>query len=191
MPTNFTWNSLEQRVHECTKCELAATCTQKVYGTGAQDARVVVVSEAPGVEEDLKGKPLLGKSGSYLKKQLHKAGFRKGDLYITYIVRCRPPNNRAPTNGEAGTCFMWLYHMLELIDAKYVIAVGSVAYSQLVTNCKKKLGGARGDFIPSMGRIVIPTWHPSYVQRSFNELTEKELLKDLKKVFAHAFPERL
>jgi DNA polymerase len=169
---------------------LGVLCTKKVFGEGFMKAPCLVVGEAPGANEDLSGRPFVGRSGQLLRKLMKEAGFRKGDVFITNVLRCRPPKNRAPTGEEAGHCFMHLYAQLDIINPKVIVAVGSVALNNLYNmKPKKALGSCRGDVLNSFGYKLVPVWHPSYVQRTHQILREKELLKDLKKVIKIVYPD--
>ena len=91
------WNAITQAIHGCQACELAAHCTQKVPGVGNQQADLLIIGEGPGHDEDIKGEPFVGRSGQLLDKMLAAIGITRPQIFITNIVKCRPPNNRDPT----------------------------------------------------------------------------------------------
>lgn len=177
------WIALRDKVLSCTRCGLNKSCNHKVFGVGNPKAPFLFVGEAPGEKEDLLSEPFVGKSGKYLRKCMQKAGFVRGQVYITNVVRCRPPDNRTPTQEEIGHCFMHLYEQLNLIDPKVIVAVGSVALGAFCPK-SKAIGSVRGDALSGFGYKVVPVWHPSYVLRTHDPLREKELIKDLGR--AHA-----
>jgi len=183
------WTALQQKVTECKACSLHLTRIQAVFGEGDLSAPFLFVGEAPGSVENVKGRPFIGKTGVFLRKKMYEAGFRKGDVYITNTVRCRPPDNREPLPEELSRCFGYLHEQIKLIQPKCIVAVGSVAFKMLVPNSKKKIGAVRGDRFAAFGCVIVPTWHPSYVLRSFNILREKELLKDLRRAYEEFMPE--
>lgn len=174
-------DELRKQVEECRKCSLHHTATQKVFGVGDPDAWAVVVGEAPGQHEDFRGEPFVGRSGKVLRECLYAAHFRKGDIFITNTLCCRPPENREPTPAEVGACFSRLHSLLSIINPRVVIAVGSVAFKHLCPEIKKKIGAARGDVFTGSGHQVIPVWHPAFVCRQ--QRHRPELVRDLTKAY--------
>jgi len=186
-----TWYDSYAKLKSCNRCDLRETCNQAVWGAGNLKATVLFVGEAPGPKEDIHGLPFYGTAGRFFQKCMGKAGFKKGDSFMTYICKCRPPENRPPTKQEWGTCFTYTWNQLEVINPKLIVAVGATALQALVPKVKKKLGGVRGQIIPSYGFSIIPVWHPSYVLSQQSELRRREMVKDLKIAFDYAFPERV
>lgn len=183
------WMSAYEQVEACLKCDLGHLCTHKVFGEGFPKAPFLFVGEAPGEQEDLKGKPFIGKSGKLLRKCMYEAGFRKGDVFITNILKCRPPKNQNPTKEQAGQCFMHLWWQLEVIKPKVIVGVGSVALNELVPGKKRAIGTCRGDTLSAYGYKFVPVWHPAYVLRSHQALRRTELVKDLKKALILVYPD--
>jgi len=181
------WGVLKSRVLACSRCPLHKSCNHKVFGVGNPKAPFLFVGEAPGEKEDLQSEPFVGRTGQYLRKHMAKAGFAFGQVYITNILRCRPPDNRTPTQEEIGHCFLFLYEQMDLIKPKVIVAVGSVALGALCPKTKA-IGSVRGEELSGFGFKVVPVWHPSYVLRTHDPLREKELVKDLKKIHGLVYP---
>jgi uracil-DNA glycosylase family 4 len=116
---------------ECRKCRLAETRLNFVFGEGDPCARLVVIGEAPGAEEDASGRPFVGRSGQLLDKILLAAGFAREEVYICNILKCRPPGNRNPLADEIGCCMPWLLRQLEIIHPKVILILGKVAANTL------------------------------------------------------------
>lgn len=184
------WSRLRDKVIRCTRCELHKQCSHRVFGVGNPKAKVLFVGEAPGAKEDLMNEPFVGPSGMYLRKKMQEVGFKRGDVYITNTVRCRPPGNREPSAAEVGECMLYLIEQLDLIQPKVVVAVGSTALKTLCPHSRQKIGGCRGDVLSGYGYAVIPIWHPAFIIRGRSELREKEFFKDLRKVYRKAFGDR-
>ena len=178
------WAKIEAEAEACEACRLRQTALNKVVGRGSLDAYFMFVAEAPGKEENFRGRPFVGPTGTFLRKLMGKAGFKKGDVYMTNVVMCRPPQNRTPMDDEILKCARFLHRKIEIIQPKVIIVVGAAALSTLLPQIKKKLGSVRGDHIKYLRRTYIPVWHPSYVLRTGMALREAELLKDLKRAYA-------
>lgn len=183
------WVGLQARVEKCKNCNLGRLCTHKVFGEGFPKAPFFFVGEAPGEKEDVAGRPFIGKSGKLLRKSMYEAGFRKGDVFISNTLKCRPPKNRKPDKREIGECFMHLWRQLEIIKPRVIVAVGSVALDALSPKPKKAIGTYRGDQLSAYGYKLVPVWHPSYVLRSHQALRRVELVKDLGKAFRIVYPD--
>ena len=183
------WLKVEASVESCLRCDLGHLCLHKVFGEGSPKAPFFFVGEAPGEKEDVTGKPFIGKSGILLRKSMYEAGFRKGDVFLSNVLKCRPPKQRQPTQKEVGECFMHLWYQLETIKPKVIVGVGSVALNAFITKPKRAIGSCRGDFLSAYGYKFMAVWHPSYVLRSYQKLRRIELAKDLKKAFALVYPD--
>lgn len=182
------WVRLQGVIERCEKCDLGQSCTKKVFGVGNPKAPFFIVGEAPGVEEDLLGEPFVDQSGELFREKMQEAGFQKGDVYMTNVLCCRPPDSRLPTREEIGACFMRLWQQLEITTPEVIIVVGSVALKTLAPKNKRAIGACRGDAISAYGYKIIPVWHPNYVLRMHSALRERELYKDLRKAYGHVFP---
>jgi len=120
--------SFRQQVLNCTRCDLSKTSKQVIFGEGNPKADILIIGEAPGRDEDLIGRPFVGVSGQLLDKILAACGFtRQKHVFISNIVKCRPPGNRVPTAEEAACCIPWLYEQIDRIDPKIMVLLGATA----------------------------------------------------------------
>jgi DNA polymerase len=161
------WRALESEVSKCTRCELHRGRTQTVFGVGRRDARLLVVGEAPGAEEDRQGEPFVGRAGILLNAMLRSIGLARGDVFIANILKCRPPGNRDPRPEETAQCTGYLERQIELIAPQAALAVGRIAAQHLLQS-EEPIGRLRGKVL-SFGRGRIPlvvTYHPAYLLRS-------------------------
>lgn len=164
---SLAWDPLRAMVASCTRCELHATRTQTVFGTGNPSARWMFIGEAPGAEEDRQGEPFVGRAGQLLTAMLKAAGFRREDVYIANVLKCRPPGNRDPRPEEARACRGYLERQIELVSPDLVVAVGRIAAQNLLAT-DTPLGKLRGK-VHSLGARrwpLIVTYHPAYLLRS-------------------------
>jgi DNA polymerase len=172
------WGSLEQVVRECRRCDLCGTRSQTVFGVGDRGARLMVVGEAPGAEEDRQGEPFVGRAGQLLNAVLRAAGFARSEVYIANILKCRPPGNRDPQPGEVEQCLPYLLRQIELIDPALILCVGRIAAQNLL-GTDVTIGRLRGTVHRlSSGRPVVVTYHPAYLLRSPGE--KRKVWEDLK-----------
>ena len=156
-----------------------------VIGRGSVYADLLIIGEAPGAQEDLEGKPYVGKSGKLLNDLLKQAGidFQK-DVYFCNVIKCRPPNNRKPTNKEINIHKPWLLQQIKLVDPKFIILTGSTAM-RTILEVNNPISNLRGKWIQKNGREIMPIFHPSYLLRFPSKEIEKPYgltLKDLKNV---------
>lgn len=162
-----SWDSIIESIHGCTACELAQNCTQKVPGVGNRQADLLIVGEGPGHDEDIRGEPFVGRSGQLLDRMLAAIGIAREQVYITNIVKCRPPNNRDPKQLEAQHCRAFLEAQIEQLAPKVILSVGRVsAHNLLASNLPV------GKLIQKMHKLPgteIPlkvTYHPAYLLRN-------------------------
>lgn len=149
----------------CTRCGLAGTRTQVVFGVGDPTADLLVVGEGPGAEEDRRGQPFVGRSGQLLDRLiLEEVGLTRDRFYIANVVKCRPPDNRDPRPDEIEACHPWLTRQLELIAPKVVLTVGNFAARTLL-GTKEGITRLRGRSYPFGRAVLIPTFHPAAVLR--------------------------
>ena len=156
-----------------------------VIGRGNIFANLLIIGEAPGAQEELEGEPYVGKSGKLLDDLLRKAGidFQK-DVYFCNVIKCRPPNNRKPTNEEINIHKPWLFQQIKLVDPRLIILTGSTAM-KTVLEIKNPISKSRGKWVNKDGREIISIFHPSYLLRFPSKELEKPYdltLKDLKNV---------
>ena len=161
------WQQLAQEVSACTRCELHRGRTQTVFGVGRRDARVLVVGEAPGAEEDRQGEPFVGRAGILLNAMLRAIGLARADVYIANILKCRPPANRDPKPEESAECTPYLERQIELIAPRAALAVGRIAAQHLLQS-DEPIGRLRGKVFRFGARQIplVVTYHPAYLLRS-------------------------
>lgn len=165
--SEFGWAALRERVAACTRCGLAATRTQTVFGVGVQSAEWLVVGEAPGAEEDRRGEPFVGRAGLLLDSMLRAMGLAREQVYIANLLKCRPPNNRDPLVGEVTECIPYLERQIALLKPKIMLVVGRVAAQNLLQTLAP-LGRLRQQ-VHMYGRSRVPlvvTYHPAYLLRT-------------------------
>lgn len=171
-----TLEIIQDEVKGCVQCELSKTRTNTVFSRGNPDASLCFVGEAPGEDEDLQGFPFVGRSGKLLDKILTEMGVDVDtDIYVCNIIKCRPPNNRRPTEDEVNTCMPFLDEQLGLIKSKVIVALGNTAAEGLI-NTVFSIGKIRGKIFKRNGSLVIPTYHPSYLLRNNNPESEPHVL---------------
>jgi DNA polymerase len=149
-------------VHEvggCTKCPLHESRTRAVPGEGPSDARVLIVGEGPGSSEDREGRPFVGAAGQNLQGLLSVAGLKRESVFITNVVKCRPPGNRRPAKSEADMCYPYLRRQVELINPEVVVLLGDTALKQFFPD--SSLGDVHGRPVTRSGRTFFPTYHPA------------------------------
>ena len=161
---------LKAAVAACQRCQLSKTRTNTVFGAGSLEADVLFIGEGPGREEDLQGLPFVGRAGKLLTAMITALGFDRNQVYITNVVKCRPPNNRDPLTDEASACSRYLRRQIEIIKPKVIVALGRVS-AQLLLDSEVSLGGLRGR--PQKYRDtnidVVVTYHPAYLLRKPTE----------------------
>ena len=168
---------LKEIVLNCNLCNLSKTRTNVVFGEGNPNSKIMFIGEAPGREEDIQGRPFVGRSGEMLTKMIENVLFLKRDeVYISNIVKCRPPQNRDPQIEEVESCKGYLLKQIEIINPKIIVTLGRIAFKYLL-NDETPITKARGKIYNFKGIKVIPTFHPSYLLR--NPSKKKEALRDL------------
>lgn len=164
----------------CSRCKLCKQGrTNVVFGEGNPQADLVFVGEGPGEQEDLQGRPFVGRAGQLLTKMIEAMGLRREDVFIANVVKCRPPNNRNPEPDEIEACSPFLFRQLDLIRPKVVVTLGKFSAHTLLKT-EERIGLLRGRFFEYRGAKLMPTWHPAYLLR--NPSAKKDTWEDLKKV---------
>jgi len=172
--------SLKAEILSCTRCELAATRNHVIFGEGNINARIMIIGEAPGRDEDLQGRPFVGKSGQLLDKILAACGFtREEHVFISNIVKCRPPENRVPTPEEAAACIPWLWKQIELINPVILILLGATALKYMA-GAGHKITHDHGSWLNWNDMLAIPVYHPSALLR--DPSLKRVTWEDFKKV---------
>jgi len=167
---------VSDEVLRCTKCPLSLTRTYAVPGEGPPDAAVVMIGEGPGRNEDLRGRPFIGAAGKQLDGLLKDAGLSRDEVYITNVVKCRPPENRRPADSEAETCRQYLERQIGLIRPTVVVLLGDSALKRFLPD--QTLSGAHGRLFPHDGLALFPTYHPAAM--IYNRTLEKVSAEDFK-----------
>lgn len=169
---------LKEEILKCKKCRLAQTRTNVVFGEGNPKANLMFVGEAPGEQEDLQGRPFVGRAGQLLTRFLNLFGIDRDRVYITNIIKCRPPKNRNPNPDEIKACYPYLEKQIEIIKPKVIICLGAFA-ARTILNLPEKtaISKIRGKEFNINGITVIPTFHPAYLLR--NRRGESDFQKDL------------
>jgi len=177
--SNETIEQIRADIGNCTRCPLYAGRTQIVHSTGNLQAELMFVGEAPGADEDAQGFPFVGRAGQLLTKIIESIGFKREDVYIGNINRCRPPGNRTPTLQEAHTCRPFLQREIAVVRPKVIIVLGNTALHNLL-DTKVGITKLRGEFQDYMGVKVMPTFHPAFLLRDPRK--KREVWEDMKKV---------
>jgi uracil-DNA glycosylase family 4 len=171
-PVREALATLAAEASGCTRCPLAATRTTVVFGEGDAHAAVMVVGEGPGREEDLQGRPFVGRSGQLLDRLLaEEAGLRREDVYIANVVKCRPPGNRDPLPDEIEACHRYLAAQVAQVHPRVVLTLGNFSTRTLLSTKEgiTKLRGRPHPWGPD-GTVVLPTFHPAAALRGGGEV---------------------
>ena len=173
---------LEKEAKECCRCRLCKTRTNVVFGEGDPQTNLMFVGEAPGEQEDLQGRPFVGRAGQLLTRFLNLYGVKRERVYITNVVKCRPPNNRNPAPDEISACYPFLEKQIELISPKVILCLGAFAARTILnlpekTPISKIRGKEQKVRLGDREIYVISTFHPAYLLR--NRRGEPEFQKDL------------
>lgn len=164
---------------DCQRCGLAASRTKLVYGVGNPNARLVLVGEAPGREEDLKGEPFVGEAGQLLDRILLAMGMQREEVYICNVLKCRPPNNRDPDPEEVATCEDFLIRQLAAIRPHVIVGLGRFAVHSLLKT-EVPISRLRGEWQRYQDIPLMPTYHPAYLLR--NPEGKRDVWEDMKEV---------
>jgi len=177
--SHANWQALEKNVNDCVACDLYQSRSQVVFGVGNKHADCMIIGEAPGAEEDRLGEPFVGPAGKLLNNMLYAIGLQREDVFITNILKCRPPNNRDPKLAEITKCEPFLQSQMDMIKPKLIVALGRIAAHNLLKT-DQPLSTLRGN-ISYYGKNKIPvivTYHPAYLLRSPRE--KRKSWQDLK-----------
>ena len=177
--TTDTIEGIRAEIGNCLRCPLHERRTQVVHTTGNLEADLMFIGEAPGADEDEQGVPFIGRAGQLLTKIIESIGYKREDVAIGNINRCRPPGNRAPTLVEAHTCRPFLLREIAVIKPKVIVVLGNTALHNLL-DTKTGITKIRGQFQDYFGVKVMPTFHPAYLLRDPNK--KREVWEDMKKV---------
>ena len=171
-------DSIAEDVKVCEKCKLCETRTNAVPGKGKFDADIIFVGEAPGKNEDIHGEPFVGAAGKRLDMILEDTGIDRKDVYITNIVKCRPPKNRVPSKKEEESCNDFIKQEIEIINPKIICVMGNTAYGTLLDG--KEITKNHGKIVEKDGRKFFVTFHPAAT--IYNQKLVEELKEDFRKL---------
>jgi len=172
---------LEANAYSCPCCGLEKSRNKLVFGEGNPGAEIMFVGEAPGEDEDKQGRPFVGRAGELLTKMIAAMGYKREDVYIANILKCRPPDNRNPTPEEEEACIPYLYYQIDIIKPKILVTLGNVPTKALLRT-NEGITKIRGKWREYNSIPLMPTYHPSYLLRE--ESKKKEAWDDLKSVLA-------
>lgn len=169
--------SLADEASRCSACQLSERRQTVVFGEGDPRSRVLFIGEGPGAEEDRTGRPFVGQAGQVLDGMIRALGLERSRVYITNVVKCRPPGNRDPKEDEVAACASFLDRQIDLIRPEVIVALGKPA-SHRLTGTTKPMGALRGRWASYRGIPLMPVFHPAYMLR--NPLVKREAWEDLK-----------
>ncbi|MGD9666302.1 MAG: uracil-DNA glycosylase [Synergistaceae bacterium] len=162
---NILWEKAKACALSCSRCSLAATRTKVVFGDGSELSKLLFIGEGPGADEDEQGLPFVGRAGQLLTQILTAGGIDRKDVYITNIVKCRPPENRIPTPEEMIICDQHLQTQIMLIDPELIILLGNTP-TRWILKTNEGITKIRGKWFEWRGKAVMPMFHPSYLLRN-------------------------
>ena len=179
---NTPLETFKKEVLGCRNCRLSATRHNVIFGEGPAHAPLLLIGEAPGREEDLQGRPFVGRSGQLLDRILAACGFNRQDhVFITSVVKCRPPGNRVPAKDEIVACLPYMIRQIGLIDPVILVLLGSTALKSMA-GPDKKITRLRGSWIHWNGRLAMPVYHPAALLRDPG--LKKDTWEDFKKIIS-------
>ena len=153
------FEELTKRIQECTDCPLSRTRTNAVPGDGPSSADIMMIGEGPGFHEDRQGLPFVGPAGRFLDHLINSSGLKRKDVFITNVVKCRPPNNRDPMPGEIQACRKHLDEQIELINPKVIVTLGRFSMARFIPG--QTIGRVRAKARQVEGRTIYPMYHPA------------------------------
>lgn len=177
--TELRLASLEKDCRACRRCGLRSGCHQVVFGGGHPRARLMLVGEGPGADEDRQGIPFVGAAGKLLSRILEASDLNREELYITNIVKCRPPRNRLPDADEVASCLPHLKEQIRLIDPPLIVCLGALATRTMIGG-KNTLTRLRGQWYEIEGRRYMPTFHPAALLRDSSK--KRPVWEDFKEI---------
>lgn len=174
-----TLDDIRREMGECRRCALGAGRTNLVFGTGNPAARLMIIGEAPGRDEDLRGEPFVGETGQLLTKIIEAMGFAREDVYICNVLKCRPPHNRDPAPVEIEACSSLMFRQVKAVAPEAILALGTFAV-QAILGTKEPISRLRGRFHDYHGIPLMPTFHPAFLLR--NPERKREVWDDVRQV---------
>ena len=178
---NISWPALNEEILSCRRCPLAAGIKNKVPGQGNQDARLMLIGEGPGAQEDQQGIAFIGAAGQLLTRMLAAIHLNRDEVFISNVVKCRPPNNRVPQPTEMEACLPFLRAQTALIRPQVILLLGATAL-RAILGPGKRITNCRGEWVLSKGVFILPTYHPAALLR--DPAKKRDAWQDLQKVKA-------
>src|SRR4030042_1650782 len=178
-PSVETLEEIRGELGECHRCKLHRTRRTLVFGEGSEKAKLMFIGEGPGYEEDVQGRPFVGKAGQLLTKIIQSIHLEREEVYIANIIKCRPPQNRNPEPDEIGSCSPFLMKQIQAIQPKIICALGTFA-AQTLLQTDAKITSLRGRIFDLQGIKVLPTYHPAFLLR--NPDKKREVWEDMKQI---------
>ncbi|MBI4684198.1 MAG: uracil-DNA glycosylase [Nitrospirae bacterium] len=157
--------ALREEIGDCQRCKLSKGRANIVFGEGNLNTEIMFIGEGPGREEDIQGRPFVGDAGQLLTRLIEKMGFKREDVYIANIVKCRPPFNRDPEEDEMNACRQFVQRQIEIISPTVIVSLGRIA-SQTLTGSNVPISKLRGRFYEYCDIPLMPTFHPAYLLRN-------------------------
>ena len=175
----LTLAEVQKEIGDCKRCKLHRARKTIVFGEGNEKARLMFIGEGPGYDEDVQGRPFVGRAGQLLTKIIQSINLPREEVYITNIVKCRPPQNRNPEPDEIQSCHPFLMKQIRVIQPEIICALGAFS-AQTLLKTDTKITALRGKFYDLEGIKVMPTYHPAFLLR--NPERKREVWEDMKKI---------
>jgi uracil-DNA glycosylase family 4 len=177
--TMITLEDVRKELGDCKRCKLHRGRKTIVFGEGNEKATLMLIGESPGYDEDVQGRPFVGRAGQLLTKILQSVNLPREEVYIANIIKCRPPQNRNPEPDEIQSCHPFLMKQIRVIQPKIICALGTFS-AQTLLKTDTKITALRGKLFDLEGIKVIPTYHPAFLLR--NPDKKREVWEDMKKI---------
>ncbi|BEH10880.1 uracil-DNA glycosylase [Geobacter sulfurreducens subsp. ethanolicus] len=174
-----TLDDIRREMGGCHRCALGAGRTNLVFGVGNPAARLMIIGEAPGRDEDFRGEPFVGEAGQLLTKIIEAMGFAREDVYICNVLKCRPPHNRDPASAEIEACSSFMLRQVMAVAPEAILALGTFA-AQAILSTKEPISRLRGRFHDYHGIPLMPTFHPAFLLR--NPERKRDVWDDVRQV---------
>ena len=175
----LTLAEVQKEIGDCKRCKLHRARKTIVFGEGNEKSRLMFIGEGPGYDEDVQGRPFVGRAGQLLTKIIQSINLPREEVYITNIVKCRPPQNRNPEPDEIQSCHPFLMNQIRVIQPEIICALGAFS-AQTLLKTDTKITALRGKFYDLEGIKVMPTYHPAFLLR--NPERKREVWEDMKKI---------
>ena len=176
-----TLQTVREDIGDCIRCKLHKGRTKIVFGDGHPQAKLLFIGEGPGRDEDLQGLPFVGRAGKLLTQMIEAMGLQRSDVYICNVVKCRPPENRAPERDEVAACSPFLFRQIDLVAPKVIVCLGSIA-AQTILETTRGISQFRGQWLEFRGRKLMATYHPAYLLRNQSPSEKRKVWEDMMQV---------